>query len=114
MFTLAFWKAAGERAVKTFAQTLLAALLAAHTLTDAPWVPALSAAGLAAVLSVLTSLISSKVGDAGPSLAGETLTAAVAAEASPKSPTGALAGPAADVPEGRPVEVTEPQLNEGI
>jgi len=107
MFTLAFWKAAAERAVKTFAQSFAASLAVATSLTDAPWMPALSAAGLATVLSLVTSLISANVGDKGPSLAGETLTETVAAEADPSSPTGAVAGPAADVPEGAPVEVTE-------
>lgn len=54
-----------ERAIKTFAQTLVAILGAgAVDLLSVPWASALSAAGLAAVLSVLTSVASSPWGDA--------------------------------------------------
>ena len=52
----AWLKAAAIRAVKTFAQTLAASIAVSSTLTDAPWIPALSAAGMAALLSLLTSL----------------------------------------------------------
>jgi hypothetical protein len=64
MFTYAFCRSTFERAVKTFAQTLVA-LLSVHGigLLDAPWVTALSAAGMAALLSVLTSLASEPIGD---------------------------------------------------
>jgi hypothetical protein len=68
MFTLAFWKAAAERALKTFAQSLVGSLAVASGLTDAPWLPALSAAGLATLASLLTSVVSSGVGSSGPSL----------------------------------------------
>lgn len=58
--TANYWKAwaraAAIRAVKTFAQTLAASIAVSSTLTDAPWLPALSAAGMAALLSLLTSL----------------------------------------------------------
>lgn len=55
--TTAFWKGAFERAIKTFAQAE-AAILGANGigLLDAPWGASLSAAGMAALLSVLTSL----------------------------------------------------------
>lgn len=70
MFTAAFWAATGERALKTFAQSLLAAL----TMTSAPidvlhtsWTGTLSLALGATVLSVCTSLSSVSVGlDATP------------------------------------------------
>lgn len=52
----AWLKAAAIRALKTFAQTLAASIAVSSTLTDAPWLPALSAAGMAALLSLLTSL----------------------------------------------------------
>jgi hypothetical protein len=59
MLTAAFWKAAAERAVKTFAQALLATL----TLSSGPldvlainWVGVVSVAVGATVLSLLTSL----------------------------------------------------------
>jgi hypothetical protein len=63
MFTSAFWTMTLERAIKTFAQSL-AALLGAKGLglVDANWLPALSAAGMVALLSVLTSLASLQIG----------------------------------------------------
>lgn len=65
MFGHHFWKAAAERAAKTFAQSLLALLSAGQVgLLTADWVTALSTAGMATVLSVLASLASSKVGTA--------------------------------------------------
>ena len=72
MWTLAFWKAAAERAVKTFAQALLAVMTAdGFGLLDADWPARLSAAGLAAVLSLLSSIASSGVNGPGPSLGAE-------------------------------------------
>lgn len=66
MFTLQFWQSALERAVKTFAQALVAVLGAGtFGVLDAPWTTALSAAALAAVLSVLTSVMSAPVGEPG-------------------------------------------------
>jgi hypothetical protein len=65
MTTLTFWLAAAERAVKTFAQALLALLTASSAPLDllhTNWVGCLSVAAGAAVLSVLTSLTS--LGDA--------------------------------------------------
>lgn len=70
-----FWIAAVERAVKTFAQTAVGILSAeAVGLFDADWAGVLSAAGMATVISVLTSIGSGGVGSDSPSLAGETLT----------------------------------------
>lgn len=64
MFTGTFWKSTAERAVKTFAQALAAVLAAGPTgLLEVDVVAALSVAGLATVLSVLTSVASSRVGD---------------------------------------------------
>lgn len=69
MFTAAFWLAAGERAVKTFAQTLVVLFAAGTTVLTLDWVQALSLAGTAALVSVLTSLVSLKFGPEGsPSL----------------------------------------------
>lgn len=68
MFTRAFLKAATERAVKTFAQTLAASLVVAATLEGVDWQAAASAAGLASLLSVLTSVGSSQIGGPGPSV----------------------------------------------
>lgn len=64
MFDQAFWKATAERAVKTFAQSLLALLGAGQMgLLGVDWVATLSTAGMATVLSVLASVASSRVGD---------------------------------------------------
>lgn len=70
MFTSLFWRLALERAFKTFAQTLVALLSAGGIgLFNAPWTTALSAAGMTALLSVLTSMASEPWGARGtPSL----------------------------------------------
>lgn len=58
MFTLAFWKGAFERAAKTFAQSLLAVIAVTGIgFGDVDWGVSLSAAGLAALASVLTSFV---------------------------------------------------------
>lgn len=57
VFTKAWLKAALVRAVKTFAQTMAAQIGAdAAGFTEVGWVRAASVAGVAAVLSLLTSL----------------------------------------------------------
>ncbi len=64
MWTYRFWQLAFERAVKTFAQSLLAVLgVSGIGLLSAPWTAALSTAGMAAILSVLTSVASEPVGE---------------------------------------------------
>ncbi|MGH3931120.1 MAG: holin [Pseudonocardiaceae bacterium] len=98
MFTYRFWQLALERAFKTFAQTLVALFSAGGIgLFNAPWTTALSAAGMAAMLSVLTSMASEPWGARGtPSLlqpgpvAGQPMpaaaeTALAAAQPAPKS-----------------------------
>lgn len=58
IFTQAFWSFAGERAIKTFAQTAVASLGAGSVgLLAIDWVNLLSISGGAAFLSVLTSVI---------------------------------------------------------
>lgn len=67
MFTKQFWKDAAERAVKTFAQAAVAVLTAGATgLLDVEWVHVFSVSGLAALVSILTSVGSGTVthGDA--------------------------------------------------
>lgn len=65
MWTKAFWKGAGERAIKTFFQTLgsvLAVLTGADLvdsgigLADVGWLGVLSTAALSAILSLATSI----------------------------------------------------------
>lgn len=66
MFTKIFWQLAGERAIKSFAQSLAAVLTASGLgLFDAPWPKAVSTAGMVALLSLLTSIASTRVGPAG-------------------------------------------------
>ena len=58
MFTTAFLKGTTERAVKTFAQSLLAVVsVTGLTFGAIDWGVALSAAGLAALASILTSIV---------------------------------------------------------
>lgn len=55
-----------ERAIKTFAQALLAVIgVDGLGFQDVDWLNALSVAGLAALTSVLMSIASYKVGDTG-------------------------------------------------
>lgn len=66
MLTGRFWLLASERAVKTFAQTLVAVFgVGGITLLSAPWTTALATAGMAALLSVLTSVASEPLGEGG-------------------------------------------------
>lgn len=58
IFTKTFWSYAGERAIKTVAQTLVASVSVAGItgVLDVMWVAVLSTAGLAGLVSLLTSL----------------------------------------------------------
>ena len=57
LWSIAFWRGATERALKTFAQALVAVIgVGAVGLLDVDWIGALSAALLATVVSVLTSI----------------------------------------------------------
>jgi hypothetical protein len=72
--TGAFWVSALERAVKTAAQSVLAILgVGAVTPADIDWKEALLGAGIGALASLLTSIASAPIGNAGPSLASEVL-----------------------------------------
>ena len=51
-----WWKAAGVRAVKTMAQTAIAAIGASTMITETNWVMVASATVMAGVLSILTSV----------------------------------------------------------
>jgi hypothetical protein len=71
MYTLAFWKAVFERAVKTFAQSLLSVIAVTGIgFGDVDWSASFSIAGVATLASVLTSIISNGVNGLGPSLTG--------------------------------------------
>jgi hypothetical protein len=76
MWTMTFWKATAERAVKTLAQTLLSVLVVGGVvlnLFEVDWLNALGIGLGAMVVSVLTSLLSAFVGSSdSPSLVSET------------------------------------------
>lgn len=64
MWTRIFWADAAERGVRTAAQVLVALYFAGETtILDVDWAQALAVAGTAAVVSVLTSIIATGVGD---------------------------------------------------
>ena len=66
MWSVEFWKTAGERAARTFAQVLLSLIVVGETgFMDVDWVQAGSVAGLAALASVLMSVVATGVGDKG-------------------------------------------------
>lgn len=52
-----FFYAAGIRALRTFAQTAIATIGTTALLSDVNWVAVLSASALAALLSILTSIV---------------------------------------------------------
>ena len=52
----AWWKAAGIRAIKTMAQTAIAAIGASTMITETNWVMVGSATVMAGLLSILTSV----------------------------------------------------------
>lgn len=70
MFSSSFLKATAERAVKTLAQAALAMLVGDGLgVTDINWGDVASVAGLAAIASVLMSIVSAPFGPVGsPSL----------------------------------------------
>lgn len=51
-----WWRAAGIRCVKTMAQSAIGVIGASVILSDVDWLVAVSAAGLAGILSLLTSV----------------------------------------------------------
>lgn len=56
VFTARWWAAAGIRAIKTVAQTAVATIGTAAVLGEVNWLAVASAAALAGVLSLLTSV----------------------------------------------------------
>lgn len=74
MFSKKFLLATAERAIKTFAQALLAVFVTGRaTILSVDWLQALTVAGTAALLSILTSIVSGNIGNYGPSLTTEVI-----------------------------------------
>lgn len=74
MYDKRFWIATSERAIKTLAQALIAMFVGGMTILTIDWQQALAVSVTAAIVSVLTSLISAPFGsNPGPSLADETI-----------------------------------------
>jgi r1t holin len=98
VFSSRFWKLSAERAVKTFAQVLASVLVAGGVgLFDANWLAALSTAAMAAVVSVLTSLGSLKIGpEDSPSIVADAPVPAPAPTTSPV-PTPSSVAPLTEV-----------------
>jgi hypothetical protein len=65
MLTKAFGLDALERAIKTFAQSLLALITVGSAITSIDWVGSCAVAATAAVISLLTSVVSLPLGDSG-------------------------------------------------
>jgi r1t holin len=106
MFTRQFWTMTAERLIKTFAQTMAGVLVAGGTaMSVVGWKAALSAAALAAVVSVLTSIGSLKIGPADspsvvrtePAPGATTAAQAPTAQPVPAAPVTTL-GPASTAP----------------
>lgn len=67
-----FWKAAAERAISTFAQAFVATIgVGAVGFGDVDWINILSISGVAALLSVVKSLIVNGATETGPSFVRE-------------------------------------------
>ncbi|MFP3156021.1 holin [Lachnospiraceae bacterium ZAX-1] len=60
-----------ERAIKTAAQSMIASIGTTSLIGDLQWGIVLSTTGMAVVLSILTSIASSGIGDSTPSLIGK-------------------------------------------
>lgn len=66
MFTISFWRDAAERAIRTTAQAAVALIgTTAIGILDVDWTQLASASALAGVVSLLTSIASSAIGDKG-------------------------------------------------
>lgn len=74
MFSRRFIEAALERAIKTFAQSLIAILAVGQTtVLSVDWRQALAVSATATLLSILSSIASDQFGNYGPSLASEVI-----------------------------------------
>lgn len=60
IFTVEFWKSAAERALKTAGQVFIASIGVGLGFQDVNWGAIASVAGVAAVISIITSIISAQ------------------------------------------------------
>ena len=51
-----WWKAAGTRAIKTFSQTFVGSIAVGTTINNIDWITIISISGVAALLSIFTSI----------------------------------------------------------
>lgn len=74
MYDALYWRAVFERAVKTAAQAAIALFAAGVTILDIDWAQGAAVVATATVLSVLSSIASTHMGEfTGPSLTSEAL-----------------------------------------
>lgn len=89
IWTSDFWRAAIERSVKTFAQTAAALAVGSGAgLIDTDWLTLASVSGMAALVSLLTSVGSDALTGGGPSLtSAEVVAGTVSVTAPADAPT---------------------------
>lgn len=68
MFTIDFWKAAGERAIRAFAFAVTGFIGVGAALGDIDWLQAASVGAVAAILSILTGITVNAVTGDGPAI----------------------------------------------
>lgn len=109
LWSLAFWKAAGERGIRAAAASLASLLVADGTgLLETAWVDRGSVAGMAGLVSVLLSVAAGSANpDSGPSFGTETPSGNVVAIADGDD---VYAGPASSMPNGTPAAVINADL----
>lgn len=121
MFSKIFWISAAERAFKTFAQALLLVFVgdSAYNVINVNWPESLGLAATGALISVLTSIVSSRVGEKdSPSLVATQQEQAVVEKIEAGKPVGdppKVVDPAnVQVAEfGEPVGVIDPAESDG-
>lgn len=81
LWTAPFWRATAERAIKTAAQSAIAAIGTSAAFDHVRWSQVGMIVALATILSILTSIATAAATDGSPSAANEALTTGVRQEA---------------------------------